>query len=63
MRSEAQVVTCGQCGKVLHNGLVPEWIAWIIILAKADRKREYLFTNLAETYSVPLLTETCIHLR
>jgi hypothetical protein len=48
MRSEAQVVDFGQRGKELHNGLVPRWIAWISRLAKADRKREYLFTNLAE---------------
>ncbi len=62
MRSDAQVVRFGQQGKELHNRLVPGWIARISRLAKADRKREYLFTNLAEICSVALSTETWTHL-
>ena len=58
MRSEVQVVGFGQRGKELHNGLVPRWIAWISRLAKADWKREYLFTSLAEICNIALLTET-----
>ena len=58
----AQVVIFGQRGKELHNRLVPRRIAWITRLAKADRKREYLFTNLAEICSVALPTEARTHL-
>jgi hypothetical protein len=58
MRTEAQVVSFGQRGKKLHNGLVPRWIAWISRLAKADGKREYLFTDLGEICNIALLTET-----
>jgi len=60
MRGEAQVISVGQRGrgKEVHNGLVPRRIAWITGLAKADRKREYLFTNLAEICNIAMLTET-----
>ena len=58
MRSEAQVVNFGQRGKEPHNRLVPRWIAWISRLAKADGKREYLFTDLAEISSIALPAET-----
>lgn len=58
MRSEAQVIIFGQCGKELHNRLVPRRIAWISRLAKADWKREYVFTNLAEICNIAMLTET-----
>ena len=58
MRSEAQVVIFGQRGKELHNRLVPRRIARISRLAKADRKREYVFTNLAEICNIAMLTET-----
>ena len=60
MRSEARVTSVGQRerGKEVHNGLVPRRIAWISGLAKADRKREYLFTDLAEICNIAMLTET-----
>lgn len=61
MRSDGQVTSgVGQRGrgKEVHNGLVPRRIAWISGLAKADRKREYLFTDLAEICKIAMLTET-----
>ena len=61
MRSAAQVVICKQRGKEVHNGPVPRWRARISRLAKADGKREYLFTDLADICTVALPTETCIH--
>ena len=62
MHSEAQLISFGRRGKVLHNGLVPRRITRIIRLAKADRKREYLFTNLAEICSATFPTETWTNL-
>ena len=62
MRGDAQVVIFGQCGKELHNRLVPRWIAWISRLSKADWKREYLFADLKEICSVALLTEIYAYL-
>ncbi len=52
MCSDAQVVILVQRGKELHIGLVPRRITWISRSAKADRKREYLITNLGEICSV-----------
>ena len=63
MRSKAQVVTFVKRRKVLHDGLVPKWIAYITSIAKADGKSKYLFTDLAETCSVALPTKTCTHFR
>jgi hypothetical protein len=57
MCSEAQVVITRQVGKELHNGLVPRWIAWISRLAKADRKREDVSTDLVKIHNTAFLTE------